>query len=761
MNNSVNILLLEDNFNDAELVQNQVLKSGIKFKCLHVSEWDGFVEAITSFKPDIILSDYNLGGFTGLDALEFAKKNCPLIPFIIVTGTLNDETAADTIKKGAWDYVVKERLTHLNTAIKNALNLKEEKEINAIAREKLKTNEERYRLVFDNSPDGLFIINMKGITIEANLAVSEILGLRNEDIIGKNFLKLGLLPENQIQKAIKIMGKKVFSKIQNHDELIIKRRDGSEVYLELNVHFFDYLGEKHMLAIARDISNRKQSEEELKQSYIFSSSLLKTIPFGMDIVDESGTVLFQSDNFKELIGENGIGKKCWELYKDDQIQCSDCPLYKGIKIGETDIYESHDILGGRVFEIIHTGMIYEGKKAMLEIFQDISQRKENEKELVLAKEKAEQSDKLKTAFLSNMSHEIRTPLNAILGFSQLLTKSNLNNNEKKTFSEYIRLNGESLAKIIDDIIDISKLQSKQLAINKTDFNLNTLFNELNNYYNDLLIQKSKTQISLELELPSSIDNNFFINSDEQRLMQIFNNLLTNAVKYTDKGKIIFGCKIVENNLLFFVKDTGFGIHEKNISKIFERFVQYSEQYVSKQEGTGLGLSICKNLVDLLGGELKVESELNKGSHFYFQIPLIKSEVQTQKEISPAFETNRDLGKYKILIADDEDSNYVLTKRLLKHTKVKSDWAINGRHAVDMATNNKYDLILMDIKMPEMDGIEATRLIKKHNNKTPIIMQTAFAMPEVKNKALQAGCDGFVVKPISIETFIELVNKHIQ
>jgi len=392
---------------------------------------------------------------------------------------------------------------------------------------------------------------------------------------------------------------------------------------------------------------------------------------------------------------------------------------------------------------------------------DISENKIVGEELLKAKEKAEESDRLKTAFLTNMSHEIRTPLNAVLGFSQLLTDANLTGKEKSKFAEYIRLNGESLAKIIDDIIDISKLQSKQLKIHKTDFNLHTLLNELNIYYGNLLIQKLKGHIKLELEMPGSLEDSFFINTDEQRLKQILNNLISNAVKYSDKGCITFGYKVLENKLYFFVKDTGFGITKENLSQIFERFVQFSQQYVSKQEGTGLGLSISKNLVAMLGGELMVESTWQKGSVFYFEIPLVKANKKEFAISNSTIKLDRDLSNYKILIADDEDSNCVLTKRLLKHTKVKSDWATNGKHAVEMAIAVNYDLILMDIKMPEMDGIEATRKIKKYNKNIPIIMQTAFAMSEVRKEAMEAGCDGFIVKPISIEVFLELVNKHIK
>lgn len=539
----------------------------------------------------------------------------------------------------------------------------------------------------------------------------------------------------------------------------------------------------------QDITERKQSEEKIRESEEKLRKVINTSPFPVAVIDEKNhNVLIWSKSAILLFGHNPKTTQQWYdlAYPDKQYQKEVKERWnkmletarksdRAINTGEYHVRCSNgqiktceiytQVLPGSM--IVTLNDVTEQKKAEQEIkakneeYEAINEELiQTNEELQIAKSKAEEADRLKTAFLTNMSHEIRTPLNAVLGFSELLTQKELSEGEKKSYSEYIRLNGQGLAKIIDDIIDISKLESNKLPIKILSFNLNTLFNELYSYYSRVLVEKLKTDIRLELEIPEFADKEFIIESDEQRLKQIMNNLLSNAIKYTEKGKIIFGYKVIDTKLHFFVKDTGYGIATENISKIFDRFRQFSPQFVSKHEGTGLGLAICKDLVSLLGGELRVDSELNKGSEFYFQLPLVKAEKPVNNNEPKAVNLKKDLSKYKILIAEDEESNYVLTKRILKPTKVRTDWAKNGKQAVEMVKNNKYDLIIMDIKMPEMDGFEAMQLIKKMNKKIPVIIQTAYAIKEIKEEALEAGCDGFIVKPIDLDDFFEIVNKHI-
>lgn len=517
------------------------------------------------------------------------------------------------------------------------------------------------------------------------------------------------------------------------------------------------------------LSKFKQSEIELQTNRRLLQTIINNALDAIYIKDLDGKYLLFNTAAEKAFGKlahDVIGKTDEfilsevevQLAKeiDDKVLCGLVPI---------NFEESITLSDGKVhtFHTIKCPMVNdEGEvTGLFGIARDITEQKMAEKQLIIAKEKAEESNQLKTAFLANMSHEIRTPMNAIMGFSQLLADSTFSTQDKIVFSDYIKINGESLLKIIDDILDISTIDSKQLTIAKSNFNLHTLLSELEMYYFTELIKKSKNTIKLQLKLFHEDKKVLIVNTDEIRLKQIMNNLLSNAIKYTDKGQITFGYEIRMNRLYFFVQDTGAGIPINLKDHVFDRFVQYSKKYVARQAGTGLGLSISKELVRLLGGELKVDSIEEIGSTFYFDIPLNQAEdILEQTQESRKLNKTIDLSDYSILIADDEESNFMLAKHVLSATKINIDWATNGEEAVAMANQKKYDLILMDIKMPYMNGFEATRLIKKTNSKIPIIIQTAFAMDETKNEALGAGCNDLIVKPFDLNNFLMLVKTYI-
>lgn len=511
-----------------------------------------------------------------------------------------------------------------------------------------------------------------------------------------------------------------------------------------------------VLGIYIDITERKRAEEELKQSYAFNESLLKTIPFGMDIVDESGNVLFQSDNFLNLFGGANINKKCWELYRDDQTQCRDCPLKNGITIGKTETYESHGVLGKRIFEINHTGMMYQGKKAMLEIFQDITERKDNEQELIMAKEKAEESDKLKTAFLHNISHEIRTPMNAIVGFSALLGEPDTDIQERKSYIDVITQSSNHLLSIITDIVDISNIEANLIKIVKSELNVNSALKSLCNQFSPRAGEKN-IKLNWETILP---DTDAQILTDRTKLTQILSNLISNALKFTDKGSVKISYSLKDNFLEFSVSDTGIGISPQFHERIFDRFFQVQNNVSRLYEGTGLGLSISKAYVDLLGGRIWLSSVPEKGSTFFFTIPYEKvidqplTISESRSKDSLMFDE-----KKVILIAEDIESNYKLIKYFLAGSNTEVIHAMNGKEAVERYFSTaKIDLILMDIKMPVMDGYTAVKLIREKNKVIPIIAQTAYA--DDKDKAIECGCSGFISKPFDRKGLFKVLSEYI-
>lgn len=390
-------------------------------------------------------------------------------------------------------------------------------------------------------------------------------------------------------------------------------------------------------------------------------------------------------------------------------------------------------------------------------------RKELENQLMTAKEQAEQADKLKSAFLANMSHEIRTPMNAIIGFSQLLTLPNLPNDKRKQYIEIISNKGNSLVKLINDIIDASKVEAGQLTVVFAPCNINYLLNNLQLFYKKERVFQKREAVDIKLVIPSGTDFLELV-TDEGRLEQVLTNLIGNALKYTERGSIEFGYTIDKKIVTFFVKDTGVGIDPKMQTLIFERFRQVEDNSGKKFGGTGLGLSISKGIVNLLGGSIWVESELNAGTTFYFTLPYKSHHKTNANHENQAIEEKEHFPDWRdkvILVAEDEEANYIYINEILGFTGATILWAKDGAQAVDLVNNiKKIDLILMDIKMPVMNGYAATMEIRHINPKLPIIAQTAYAFTEDRQKAEAAGCNDYLTKPINSKELYSILEKYI-
>jgi PAS domain S-box-containing protein len=515
-----------------------------------------------------------------------------------------------------------------------------------------------------------------------------------------------------------------------------------------------------LIGVISDITGRKQAEETLRSTNEFNRSLLQTIPFGMHIVDGEGNVLFLSDTMKQGFGEGALGKKCWELYRDDKKQCSHCPLHSGITIGETKTYETNGVLGGKTFEIYHTGMMFNGQKAILEAFIDITDRKLAELELLKAKEHAEESDHLKSAFLANMSHEIRTPMNGVLGFAELLKEPKLSGEEQEKYISVIQRSGTRLLHIINDIIDISKIEAGQMGANISVTNVNEKIEDIYNFFRQKANQKG-IHFSCKSPLPSIQS---IIKTDNEKLYAILTNLVNNAIKFTHSGSIEFGYTKKDEFLEFFVKDTGIGVSSAQKKIIFERFRQGGKQLTRTFEGTGLGLSISKAYVKMLGGKIWVDSEEGQGSAFYFTIPyLTENRVQTNNpDILQAKEGSGHIKNLKILIAEDDETSDFLISSILRNNNHELFHAATGAEAIEECRNNQgLDLVLMDIRMPDISGLEATRLIRQFNKSLIIIAQTAYALAGDREKALEAGCNDYIAKPINKDELEKLIQQHLK
>lgn len=394
----------------------------------------------------------------------------------------------------------------------------------------------------------------------------------------------------------------------------------------------------------------------------------------------------------------------------------------------------------------------------LVIIRDITTLKHTEKELIMAKEHAEESDKLKSAFLANMSHEIRTPLTGILGFTELLKLNDVTPEQQNTYLDIIKNGGDRMLSIINDIIDISRIESGQMKVNVSKTNINEQLESISSFFKPEAEAKG-IRLGFTNTLPSSQS---IVNSDPDKIYAILSNLVKNAIKFTHSGCIDFGYTKQGNWLEFFVKDTGIGIRPEQRDFIFERFRQGNESLTRNYEGTGLGLSISRAYAGMLGGKIWLESEFGKGSVFYFNLPY-DSYSESKRILTDLVKERLFIPKIKdlvILIVEDDEPSELLLTRLVRPYSKKILKVTTGIAAIETCRNNPdIDLVLMDIKLPVMDGYEATRRIREFNKHLVIIAQTAFGRMSDRDRALEAGCSDYISKPINMNVLFGMLKKY--
>jgi len=410
-------------------------------------------------------------------------------------------------------------------------------------------------------------------------------------------------------------------------------------------------------------------------------------------------------------------------------------------------------VGLRIRNLLYTSYLHQQLQLQNQILEEkVKERtqalEQQNVELIIAKEKAEASDRLKSTFISNISHEIRTPLNGIMGFGQILTDNNLSTEEKEQYSQMLNSSSLRLVNTITNFMDISLLRSGNQKVYKKEINIKGRVSEIVSRFIESC-QEKKLEISITPSLP---DPEAKLYTDSELFSKILYQLIDNAVKFTHVGTITVGYQIYKNEVHFFVSDTGIGISLENQVQIFDSFIQEDGQITRRYEGSGLGLSIAQGLVNLLEGKIWLKSEKGKGSTFYFSLPYQKSAPETAQPfaVSPPLKERQ-----TILITEDDEINFYYFKTLLTHDRVEILHAEDGIEAVELCKENpEIELVLMDLKMVDMDGFEATRRIKSFRPELPIIAITAYSETEDKRKALLAGCDEFLTKPVKKEFLIK-------
>jgi PAS domain S-box-containing protein len=637
-----------------------------------------------------------------------------------------------------------------------------------IAEEEIKKERKISRSVIDNLPATIYIMDSMGRKIVSNKTDCELIGAKEEsEVIGKTDLELypGKTGERGHMDNINVIKNK--KPVVNREEVFSDGNGNQKWLLTSKIPLFNddnqILG---LLGIGIDITKQKNLQQKITESETFYRTLINISPNGVVVTDLEGKITFLSKMaykiFKIPDGENQIGKSIFNWVAPGSLSMAKAHFREVLEDKRPQRSEEYNCLNYDKTEFwaeMSSSPLcdFSGKSiGLMIVSRDITDRKKIEMDLISAKNKAEENDKLKTAFLHNISHEIRTPLNAIVGFSSLLDDLNLSRVQQKSYIEIINKSSDHLLEIISDILEISNIEAGIVKVNEYDLDLNDQIEDLFNQFN--LDFKRK---NIQLERSFGIQNEIvIIRTDKTKLVQILSNLISNSLKFTDTGTIKFGYKVEENNLQFYVSDTGKGIQENEFQKIFDRFYQVEHTLNRPHEGTGLGLSICKAYVELLGGQIWLTSKVGEGTTFNFTIPfnrvniLLESNENFYTEEQTSFARNK-----TILIAEDDDNNFSLLCKILQSLEHNIIRAKDGFEAIErVKTVPKIDLVLMDIKMPGLDGYEATRRIKDIHPNLPVIALTAHYSESEKRNAPNIGFVDFISKPYSRRVLIDTLNR---
>lgn len=660
-------------------------------------------------------------------------------------------------------------------------NISEHKE----AEQALLESNQKNRAILEAIPDIIFVFSRNGEFLDYHAPNEKLLITPPNGFLGKNVTEV--LPEYLSDLTLKKI-----------DELFKKNIPQSYNYsLELNneIYYFDSrlvkLDKERALCIVRDISQNRRAQEALRESEenyrtifeLANDSIIIHNPEDGAVID-ANRVAIESYGYKSLEELRSKGFFFDPPYSETEAMDW---INKSLTLGPQVFQWKNQRVDGSIFwEEVHLSAVrILGEDRIISMSRDITIRKNFEdklqrinrelkerneeyaalneeyatqnEELQEAKEKAEAADRLKSQFLANMSHEIRTPMNAIMGFSGLISNTNLSDEKLKQYSQIIRKRSGDLLKIIDDILDISKIEANQLKIHFEYGNVNKVLDDVLDYTLSRVDIEKKSNVKVSLVNQLVTYGNIY--SDFGRLKQVLFNLIENSIKFTNEGFIEIGSRLMsDEKILFYVKDSGIGIAKNKQELIFERFIQASDKSNNNQDGTGLGLAISKGLIELMGGKIWVESELGSGATFYFTIPLKMSESPKVEEISTPNKSMTNISE-KILIVEDDQTNATYLQEILTELGANHLTAFSGNQALEILEKNlDIKIILLDIRLPDYNGLEIVKSFKKTLPDVKIIIQSAYATNEDKLQGYQAGCDEYLTKPIDNFLLIEVLAK---
>jgi PAS domain S-box-containing protein len=616
--------------------------------------------------------------------------------------------------------------------------------------EALQKSEQQYKQLIEQAADGIFLLNPDGNFVLVNSKMCELLGYTPEE-----FLSMSIA--DTYPAGLSHLGHQRVERIRKGENLRferpIERKDGSVFYVEMSA---TPLSDGKQQAIMHDVTERKQAEEALRQSNAFNEMLIKTLPFGIEIVDESGKILFMSDSMKRLFGKDATGTCCWSAYKDDQIQCADCPLKEGIDLGASASLETSNVLGGKIFQINHIGMMYQGKKAILEVFQDVTDKKTLQNYL-LHTQKIESLGTL----AGGIAHDFNNILGIILAHTSILPKLSSDPALASQSIDSIIKATERGASLVGQLLTFARKGETKFESVRVDAVIHELVK--------LLVEAFPKTISIKTAIPGNLPT---VIGDSTQLHQIFLNLCVNARDAMPKGGVLsIEASVIEKDKLkhryphanspeylhIIVADTGIGMTEETRSRIFEPF------YTTKEpgKGTGLGMSLVYGILENHGGFIEIDSEIGKGTTFNIYLPI--SATRKKVKSHPEMQTEAAGGDETILVVEDEEMLRNLLTLALGNKGYKILSAIDGEEAVQVfiKAQDQIQLVLSDFGLPKITGDQVYYTIKEIAPAVKMILASGYLDPDQKNKIIRAGVKDFIQKPYNLNEVLHKIRRVIE